>query len=123
MAKKQSSKSRNLPIYPRDDVPFIFFDETNRVSTNKTSARFYLLRNQPCLDEDVEDTRPDIVAELGMGLHTFGLMTLEFYAVLKSMMHRGAIDPEMTKSFLEIIEEIEAEDRVAAVKKSKPEHE
>jgi hypothetical protein len=97
VAKARASKSNRGPTYPREGVPFIFFDDVSGVSSNKNTAKVYLSRNRSSSEGSPDDTRPEVVAELGMGLSTFAEMALNFYATLKLMMDDGSFHPETLK--------------------------
>lgn len=105
MAKiKESKVSGRQVTYPKEDTPFVFFDEMSSISSNRDLVRFYLLRNQPSLNEDTSEMRSEAVAELGMGLRTFALFTLELHGVLRSMMSRGVFEDKEVEEFQEALQ-------------------
>lgn len=103
MAKNEKRKLSGPEMYPSEDTPFIFFDETSPISSNRDIVRLYLLRDRPSLSVDSDETTPVTVAELGMGLRTFALVALEFHAVLTSMMTRGIFSADEIKEFREAL--------------------
>ena len=105
MKRNKTSKSKSDPaIYPPGNIPFVFFNEIGGISTNRDLVRLYLIKSLPCLNENLDETRPEVVAELGMGLHAFALTTIEFYGVLKSMMDRGVFNIEIVKEFQALLD-------------------
>lgn len=104
MAKTEERKSDlGRDTYPHKDTPFIFLDDISAIVSNTDLVRFYLLRDRPSLDLGSNKSSREAVAELGMGLRTFALATLEFHGVLRSMMSRGIFEPDEIKEFEEAL--------------------